>query len=65
MATPEITAVINAAKQYEADELKLEQLKLEKTEHQGAIADLNTQITQMVTVVQASKSALKAAANNI
>lgn len=63
--TPEIQAVITASAKYAKDEDLLSSLKAQKAQHQNAIADLNTQITDMVQVVLASKAALKAAANNI
>ena len=63
--TPAIKAVVDASNQYSKDEELLANLRAQKTEHQNAIADLNIQIADLVTVVAASKAALKAAANNI
>lgn len=65
MATPEIQAVIDASAKYAHDEALLASLRAQKLGHQNSIADLNTQITDMVQVVLASKAALKLAANNI
>lgn len=63
--TPEIQVVIDASAKYANDEALLVSLRAQKTGHQNAIADLNTQIADMVTVVSISKAALKTAANNI
>lgn len=65
MPTPEIKAVINAARQYESDEAKLTLLKAQKVQCQSQIANLNTQIIDVAALVATSKAALKAAASGI
>jgi hypothetical protein len=65
MPTPEIKAVINAARQYESDEAKLTLLKAQKAQCQSQIFSINTQIAEVVDLVAISKAALKAAANEI
>lgn len=61
----EIQEVIRLAKIQEIEEGKLDTYRAQKADHQAAIAELNTQITNQVTVVQAARAALKAAAQSI
>lgn len=63
--TPEILAVIQAAKNLEAAEKTMAGLKEQKQSHQDAISSINASIVSQAAVISTARAELKTAAGNI